>query len=182
MMQISKAVLMISSVPIIVMANMVFASVDEITREELACNMDKAPRLKTVSPNGLYDPLASGIASLRVDKYTRMAYISGQMALDRDGEVVQGDLKHQLRVVFGNLRIALTAIQAHVNDIVSATTYVVDMKAEDFKAIRVLADLMGNPPNTIVSVSGLFRKELVVAVDFKVALKAESLVHLFCHR
>src|SRR5262245_18020143 len=55
-------------------------------------------------------------------------YISGQIALDKDGKVVgEGDMKAQAEQVFKNLEAALAAAGAKFSDVVKMNTYITDM-------------------------------------------------------
>src|SRR5947199_4717656 len=55
-------------------------------------------------------------------------YIAGQVALDKDGNVVgAGDMKAQAEQVFKNLEAALAAGGAKFADVVKMNTYVTDM-------------------------------------------------------
>jgi enamine deaminase RidA (YjgF/YER057c/UK114 family) len=56
----------------------------------------------------------------------RMVYISGQLGVDRDGNVV-GDFRAQARQVFENLTAALAAVGATFRDVVKVNTYVADL-------------------------------------------------------
>jgi hypothetical protein len=53
----------------------------------------------------------------------RLAYISGQVALDRDGQLVGGGIRSQTRQVFENIRAALAAVRGTLGDVVKLTTY-----------------------------------------------------------
>ena len=55
----------------------------------------------------------------------RTIFIAGQLARDRDGNVVgKGDMRAQIRQVGENLKAALAAAGATLNDLVKTTTYV----------------------------------------------------------
>src|SRR5262245_24146680 len=58
----------------------------------------------------------------------KMVYISGQIALDKDGMLVgAGDMKAQAEQVFKNLDAALKAAGATFGDVVKMNTYITDM-------------------------------------------------------
>jgi enamine deaminase RidA (YjgF/YER057c/UK114 family) len=58
----------------------------------------------------------------------RTIFIAGQLARDRDGNVVgKGDMRAQIRQVGENLKAALAAAGATLNDLVKTTTYVTDI-------------------------------------------------------
>jgi 2-iminobutanoate/2-iminopropanoate deaminase len=58
----------------------------------------------------------------------RTIFIAGQLARDRQGNVVgKGDMRAQIRQVGENLKAALAAAGASLNDLVKTTTYVTDI-------------------------------------------------------
>src|ERR1051325_10403564 len=88
-------------------------------------------------------------------------YISGQIALDKDGKVVgEGDMKAQAEQVFKNLEAALTAAGAKFTDVVKMNTYTTDMaQAPAIREVR--GRYFGNvvPASTLVQVVHLARHE-----------------------
>jgi enamine deaminase RidA (YjgF/YER057c/UK114 family) len=66
----------------------------------------------------------------------RLAYISGQVALDRDGQLVGGDIRSQTRQVFENIRAALAAVRGTLRDVVKLTTYLLDVTEMDAASVR----------------------------------------------
>src|SRR5262249_28992141 len=66
--------------------------------------------------------------SVEVTGPTRLVYISGQIALDKDGKAVgEGDMKAQAEQVFKNLEAALAAAGAKFTDVVKMNTFITDM-------------------------------------------------------
>src|SRR5436309_15772024 len=56
-------------------------------------------------------------------------YISGQIALDKDGNLVgAGNMKAQAEQVFKNLEAALAAAGAKFSDVVKMNTFITDME------------------------------------------------------
>ena len=94
-------------------------------------------------------------------------YISGQIALDKEGKVVgEGDMKAQAEQVFKNLQAALSAAGATFKDVVKMNTYVTDMS--QVQAIRdIRARYFGEttPASTLVQVVHLARPELMVEIE-----------------
>src|SRR6266852_4659122 len=68
----------------------------------------------------------------------KTVYISGQIALDKDGTVVgAGDMKAQAEQVFKNLQAALGAAGATFSDVVKMNTYITDMsKVQAVRDVR----------------------------------------------
>ena len=94
-------------------------------------------------------------------------YIAGQIALDKDGNVVGArDMKAQAEQVFKNLQLALESAGAKFSDVVKMNTYITDM--EKAPAVReVRARYFGDtaPASTLVQVVHLARPELMLEVE-----------------
>lgn len=98
----------------------------------------------------------------------RIAVISGQVALDADGELVgAGDPGAQARQVFENLRRCLAAAGATFDQVVKLTYYVTD--TADLPAVReardACVDTARPPASTAVQVSALYRPDLLLEVE-----------------
>jgi reactive intermediate/imine deaminase len=101
-------------------------------------------------------------------------YISGQIALDKDGNVVgAGNMKAQAEQVFKNLQAALDAAGAKFSDVVKMNTYITDM--EQAPAVReVRARYFGEttPASTLVQVVHLARPEFMLEIEVIAAVPA----------
>ena len=93
-------------------------------------------------------------------------FISGQLARDPKGDVVApGDMRAQMRQVGENIKAALEAAGATLNDIVKTNTYVTDIE-EFFKHVDVRMEYFGAlPTSTTVEVRKLAHPDLVVEVE-----------------
>ena len=103
-------------------------------------------------------------------------YISGQIALDKDGKVVgAGDMKAQAEQVFKNLETALAAAGAKFTDVVKMNTFITDM--DQAPAVReVRARYFGDttPASTLVQVVKLARPEFLLEIEVIAALPATA--------
>jgi 2-iminobutanoate/2-iminopropanoate deaminase len=101
-------------------------------------------------------------------------YISGQIALDKDGKVVgEGDMKAQAEQVFKNLQAALTAAGATFADVVKMNTYVTDMdKAPAVREVRARYFGTTTPASTLVQVVRLARPEIMLEIEVTAAVPA----------
>jgi len=101
-------------------------------------------------------------------------YISGQIAFDKDGQLVgAGNMKAQAEQVFKNLQAALEAAGAKFSDVVKMNTYITDM--EQAPAVReVRARYFGDttPASTLVQVARLARPELMLEIEVIAAVPA----------
>jgi len=96
-----------------------------------------------------------------------MLFISGQVALDREGRVVGvGDARAQTRQALENMSAMLAVAGATLGDVVKLTVFVTDMR-EFPKVQEVRAEYWPTDPpaSTSVEVSRLVRDELMVEID-----------------
>ncbi len=99
---------------------------------------------------------------------SRTVYISGQVALDPQGNIVgPGDMTAQAEQVFQNLSAALESAGASFEDVVKFTYFVVDMS--QMQAVRDVRNRYINtaqpPASTAVEVRRLYLTELLVEVE-----------------
>ncbi len=96
----------------------------------------------------------------------RTIFVSGQLARDREGNVVgAGDMRAQMRQVGENVKAALEAAGASLADIVKSNTYVTDIE-EFFKHVDVRMEYFGAlPTSTTVEVRRLAHPDLLVEVE-----------------
>ena len=90
-------------------------------------------------------------------------FVAGQLARDARGEVVgKGDMRAQIRQTGENIKAALAAAGATLNDIVKTNTYVTDIE-EFFKHTDVRMEYFGAlPTSTTVEVRRLAHPDLLV--------------------
>lgn len=107
----------------------------------------------------------------------RLAFISGQIALDADGRLVgPGDLAAQTRQALGNLHRVLLGLGADWPDVARFTWYLTD--TTNVQVIRDIRDELirpalgdkPNPASTLVQVAALFRPDLLIEVEAVAAL------------
>jgi reactive intermediate/imine deaminase len=101
-------------------------------------------------------------------------YISGQIALDKDGKVVgEGDMKAQAEQVFKNLEAALAAAGAKFTDVVKMNTFITDMdKAAAVREVRARYFGETTPASTLVQVVKLARPEFLLEIEVIAAVAA----------
>jgi 2-iminobutanoate/2-iminopropanoate deaminase len=105
----------------------------------------------------------------------RMILISGQVAFDKDGNVVgKADMRAQSAQVFENLKLALDGVGATFNDVVKLDSYLVDMPANlpAYREVRAqyLAKNEYQPASTTIGVSALVHPDLLLEVEAVVVL------------
>src|SRR6266699_6491402 len=96
----------------------------------------------------------------------RMIFVAGQLARDAQGNVVgKGDMRAQLRQTGENIKAALAAAGATLNDIVKTNTYVTNIE-EFFKHTDVRMEYFGAmPTSTTIEVSKLAHPDLMVEIE-----------------
>jgi enamine deaminase RidA (YjgF/YER057c/UK114 family) len=100
----------------------------------------------------------------------KIVFLSGQVGLDKHGEMVGKDDFHaQVAQAFSNLRSALAAAGATPNDLVKLNYYVVGLNHDKLIAIRDVRDQMINkehpPASTLAGVQTLFREGALIEVE-----------------
>lgn len=117
-----------------------------------------------VRPDGM--PPGNGY-SHAVSFTGRTVIISGQLPLDRDGELAGTEPETQMRQVFQNLSVALTTAGASMAHVVKLTIYLTDLA--DLPAFRQVRDEYvpaDHPPaSSLVQVAGLVHPEARVEIE-----------------
>lgn len=110
------------------------------------------------------------IANVTVGSGSRIVHISGQTAVDEEGKVVGTTHLEQSRKALENLRTALDASGATLDDVAKFTIYIVDYSWDALEALMTAAkEVFGEPypltANTLVGVASLWLPELLVEVE-----------------
>jgi enamine deaminase RidA (YjgF/YER057c/UK114 family) len=132
--------------------------------------------IKIVNPDVLGKPLGQYSHLTRV-KASEFLYIAGQVAGDRDGNIVGGgNFDAQCSQVFANIEAALISQGASFANVVQFTTYLV--KAQDIPQfmqfrLREFPRMFPNgvyPPNTLLIVDRLVQEAFLLEVQTIAAL------------
>jgi reactive intermediate/imine deaminase len=119
-----------------------------------------------LSPDTLSAPF--GYSHVVDSPVERIVYISGQVPLDAEGQLVgEGDFEAQTRQVFENLTRALEAADASWDDVVKLNYFLRDVgEITSVRAIRdEYVDTEKPPASTLVEVSGLFRDDALIEIE-----------------
>jgi enamine deaminase RidA (YjgF/YER057c/UK114 family) len=100
----------------------------------------------------------------------RLIYVAGQIAFDKNGELVgRGDLRAQAVQVYENVKSALEAANATLDDVVKLNTYVVNYTPElrpILAGVRSQYFAQDRPPaNTLVGVTSLALEGLLLEIE-----------------
>ena len=95
-------------------------------------------------------------------------YISGQVALNKDGLLVgENDMQAQAQQCFVNLESALNSCGATFQDVVKLSYFLTDMSQiqyiRDVRDKFIPSDKL--PASTAVEVKGLFRKDVLLEIE-----------------
>ena len=133
--------------------------------------------IEKIQPASLFERNVNGhvlYSHVVVASGEKLVFISGQLARDKDGNIVgPNDMRAQVKQVGENLKNALEAAGATLNDLVKTTTFVTDID-EFFKHVDVRHNYLGVglPTSTPVEVRRLAHPSLLVEIEAVAVLKA----------
>jgi enamine deaminase RidA (YjgF/YER057c/UK114 family) len=123
--------------------------------------------IEKINPPAL--PVPVGYSQVVATQGSRTIYVAGQVALDVIGNVVApGDVIGQARRAFANVKSAVEAAGATVEDIVKVTWYVVGYRPELLPHLAAARrDVFGDhaPASTLVGVAALANPDYLVEVE-----------------
>jgi enamine deaminase RidA (YjgF/YER057c/UK114 family) len=123
--------------------------------------------IEKINPPAL--PVPVGYSQVVATQGSRTIYVAGQVALDVIGNVVApGDVIGQARRAFTNVKSAVEAAGATVEDIVKVTWYVVGYRPELLPHLAAARrDVFGDhaPASTLVGVAALANPDYLVEVE-----------------
>jgi 2-iminobutanoate/2-iminopropanoate deaminase len=131
-------------------------------------------KVQFLNPAGLSKPM--GYTQVVVAPTGRMVYVSGQVPLNASGMVVgKGDLRAQVTQVMENLKTALAAAGATMNDVVKANYYVVNLRPDQVPVIREVRSKYFSaehpPAGTLVGVTALVQEGYMIEIEAEAAVK-----------
>lgn len=133
--------------------------------------------METLNPSSLTEAFSHLIAQIAITPPgARLAAISGQVAVDRSGQLVGGnDHAAQARQCFSNVLEALAAIKAHPDDILQMKIYVVRHTPDLVPAIfgaggEIFGENWPVCASTWIGVEALALPEWLVEIEVLVAL------------
>jgi len=126
-------------------------------------------------PKALYERVVSGHSLyyhvVAVEEAKRFIFVAGQLARDKESNCVgKGDMRAQIRQVGENIKAALAAAGATLDDIVKTNTYVTDID-EFFKHVDVRMEYFkAMPTSTTLEVRRLSHPDFMVEVEVLAAV------------
>ena len=120
-----------------------------------------------INPDGLFKPGAYSHV-VRAQGSTTVA-IAGQVALDADGNLVgKDDFAAQAKQTYANVKTALAAGGATLDDVTKMTAFIVNYSPDVFPAlIAARQEVLGAnlPANTLIGVQALAAPEFLIEVE-----------------
>ena len=134
---------------------------------------------KTFEPEALGKPVGTYSHVVKVSA-RELVFVAGQLPIDRDGNMAGVDitdkiknhrtidLAAQVRQTYLNLKAALEAAGAGMEDIVRLDTYVVMSAANEYgtTGVKVRREMLGSarPPGATVYVAGLMPADALIEI------------------
>ncbi|GAA2876974.1 RidA family protein [Streptosporangium fragile] len=129
-----------------------------------------------VNPGGVH-ALPQLITQVVTAEPHRIAYVSGQVAWDENGEPVgRGDHAAQIAQIARNLDACLASVGATRADVVKETIYVVDYSPDLLPAIigALREGVTAPPASTLVAVPALFSPDFLIEVEVVAAVPGRA--------
>ena len=128
-----------------------------------------------LNPAGM--PVLPGFSQVVTATEGKIVFISGQVALDANNELVgKGDLRAQVVQTFENLKQALAAVGATFDDVLKSNTYIVDYTPDVIGVIReVRSQYLPQekaPASTLIGVQALAFEDLLIEIEAIAMVKA----------
>ncbi|WAC22517.1 RidA family protein [Blastomonas sp. SL216] len=123
-----------------------------------------------INPAGMYDAVGYGFSHAAVHEGGRMLQMAGQVAWDKDCNVVGGDdLAAQTRQALANLKEVLAEVGATPANIVRLRTYIVghtpDKLGPVLGEIGAFYEGASPAPNTVIGVQALALPDFLIEIE-----------------
>ncbi|GAA2157133.1 RidA family protein [Actinomadura napierensis] len=122
---------------------------------------------ETITPEAMTPPMGAYSHGYSVNVGdARMIFVTGQIAIDHEGNPVSDDIEVQTRFVFERVSSVLEAANSSMDDVVKAQIFLTDIR--DFAVVSPIRNEFfgtSKPVSTLVEVSALVRPECKVEVE-----------------
>ena len=160
--------------PSLLMAITVLTGQIAVAQSGVTSKASAPSETRFVNPDGLNKP--AGYTHVVVTEPHKLIYISGQLAWDAKGEIVgDRDFRVQVTKALDNLKLALTAAGATMDDLIKVNYYVVNLKPDQ---VRIIREVRSNyfsaehpPASTLVGVTALVRDDFMIEIEAVAAVK-----------
>ncbi len=98
-------------------------------------------------------------------EFNNLIFTSGQIAMDKEGNLVDGGIKEQTKIILENIKNILEAAGSSINNCLKTTVYLKDMNDfADMNEIYLSYFLESSPSRTTVEVNKL-PKDAKICID-----------------
>jgi enamine deaminase RidA (YjgF/YER057c/UK114 family) len=124
--------------------------------------------VKLVNPPALATPKGYSHAAVIDLGTAKMVIMSGQVALDKQGNLVgKDDLEKQTEQVFRNIKSIVEANGGNMNNVIKLGYFITDVSK--ISIVRTVRDQFINtqqpPASTLVQVNKLFRDDVMIEIE-----------------
>lgn len=132
-------------------------------------NLDFAMSKQYLNPPELFNSTQYGFSQIVITKPGKQVFMSGQVAWDKDAQIVSADFEIQTRKSFENVQIAIEKTGGTLKDIVILRLYIVNYTEEKGATVgTVLREFFGietPPASTWISVNGLANPDFLIEIE-----------------
>jgi 2-iminobutanoate/2-iminopropanoate deaminase len=123
-----------------------------------------------INPDSLFDSQQYGFSQVVTARGGTTIYLSGQVAWDEDQQIVGAqDFRAQVWQTFRNIEIALHAVGAGLEDVVSMRIYILTEKVKDTHPVSVALKTFfpaGRlPATTWIGVQSLANEDFLIEIE-----------------
>lgn len=97
---------------------------------------------------------------------SKWVFVTGQIAMDKEGNVVSSDIEVQTKFVFENIKTILSDAGASIDDVVKAQIFLTDIS--DFSKVSPIRNeyfKISEPVSTLVEVSSLVKEGCKIEIE-----------------
>ena len=120
-----------------------------------------------ITPPGSAEIMGKYSHGLKVDiGDTDLIFVTGQIAMDENGNVVSEDITEQTEYVFQSIQKILNAAGSSLDDVVKASIFVTNM--DDFKEISKVRNKYfekSEPVSTLVEVNKMVKEGIKIEIE-----------------
>jgi len=130
---------------------------------------------QSITPAGSAEIMGAYSHGLKVDVGdSEMIFVTGQIAQDKDGNVISDDIVEQTRYVFGQIKAILNEAGASMDDVIKAQLFLTDIN--DFAKVSPIRNEYfagSRPVSTMVQIEALVKPGCKIEIEVT-AVKEKS--------
>ncbi|MHA1983407.1 MAG: RidA family protein [Candidatus Hodarchaeales archaeon] len=123
--------------------------------------------IERINPESIFKPVGNYSQLVKVKlPGAQLLYVAGQVALDKELNIVGSTIKEQADMVFKNIRTILESENGTLDNVVKITIFITDMsKRPDLGEILTKYFPKNPPASTLVEVKSLARPEFLIEIE-----------------